>query len=78
MIAEKLKVIGRNHVGNKPDPVDWSEYIDNDEDFKEEFLRIYNDKAIAKANNYSPDVFDNMCLNMEIALPQDDDRPELV
>ena len=42
MIAEKLKVVGRNYVGNKPNPEDWAEYIDDNKDFKEEFMWVYN------------------------------------
>ena len=75
-IAEKLKVVVRNYVGSKPDPDDWAEYMDNDEDFKEEFLRIYNDNTIPEADDYSPDVLDDTYLNMEVALPRDDDGPE--
>ena len=69
MIAEKFKVVGRNYVGNKLDPEDLAKYIDNKEDFKEEFLRIYDNNTIPKASNYSPDVLDNTYLNMEVALP---------
>ena len=29
MIDEKLKVVGRNYVGNKSNPEDWAKYIDN-------------------------------------------------
>ena len=75
-IAEKLKVVVRNYVGSKPDPDDWAEYMDNDEDFKEEFLRIYNDNTIPEADDHSPDVLDDTYLNMEVALPRDDDGPE--
>ena len=72
----KLKVVGRNYVGNRPSPEDWAEYIDNKKDFTEEFLWIYNNNTIPEANNYSSDVLDNTYLNMEVALTQDDDRPE--
>ena len=71
-----MKVVGRNYVGDKPNPNDWAEYIDNDEDFKEEFLRIYNDNTIPEADDYSPDVLDDTYLNMDVALPRDDDGPE--
>ena len=75
-IAEMLKVVKRKSVGYKPNPEDWAKYIDNDKDFKEEFLQIYNVNTIPEANNYSPDVLDDTYLNMDVMLPQDDDGPE--
>jgi hypothetical protein len=57
--------------GAKPNPEDWSEYLQHDLDFQEEFNNIVKDPGILEANkDFTPDVFDNTSyLNMELAIP---------
>ena len=63
--------------GAKPNPADWSEYLENDPDFQEEFDNIVNDSSIKEADDdFTPDVFDDTYLNMELAIPRDGDGPE--
>jgi hypothetical protein len=62
----------------KPNPEDWSEYLQYDPDFQQEFGNIVNDPGISEANkDFTPDVFDNTYLNMELVIPRDSDGPEL-
>ncbi len=64
--------------GAKPNPEDWSEYLEHDPDFQEEFDNIVNDPTVPEADDgFTPDVFDDTYLNMELAIPRDgDDGPE--
>ena len=74
-IHDKLKCEQRGYLGDKPNPEDWADLIDEDDDFREEFQKIYNDSSIPEADNYTPEVGDDTYINMEIALPRDDDGP---
>ena len=47
-----------------------------DVDFREEFFKVYADEKIPEADDYSPEVLDNLFLNMELALPRGGDGPE--
>ena len=76
-IRTKLKCTGdKDYVGDKPDPEAWADLLDEDEDFREEFQKIYNDKNIPEADDYTPEVLDDTYLNMEVALPRDGEGPE--
>jgi hypothetical protein len=64
-----------SHDGAKPNPEDWSECLENDPDFQEEFDKIINDTKVPEANNdFAPDACDNPCVSMELATPRDGDR----
>ena len=75
-IRSKLKCINRGYVGDKPNPDDWADLLEEDEDFREEFQNIYNNSDIREADDYTPEVLEDTYLNMEIALPRDDEGPE--
>jgi hypothetical protein len=64
--------------GAKTNPEDWSEYLQYSPDFQEEeFNNIVNDPGISKADkDFTPDVFNDTYLNMELAIPRDSDGPE--
>ena len=62
--------------GNKLRPEDWAQYM-NDEDFKEEFFKVYESDEIQEADDYSPEIDDECYLNMELALPRDGEGPTL-
>ena len=65
------------YEGSKPNPEDWSEFLEFDPDFQEEFNEIVNDTNIPEADkDFTPDVFDDTYLNMELAIPRDGDGPE--
>ena len=76
-IHTKLKCGQRGFQGDKPNPEDWADMIDSDEDFREEFERIFHDDTIPEADDYTPEVLEDTYLNMEVALPRDDEGPEL-
>ena len=90
-----MKCESRGYEGSKPDPKDWSDLFEEDEDFKEEFNKIFNDLTVPEAdqNNdgeqsiylddninpeleHTPEVLQDTYLNMELALPRDDEGPE--
>ena len=65
--------------GDKPDPELWADYIAMDEDFREEFFKVYSNDDVPEADNdpeYSPEVIDALMVNMELALPRGDAGPE--
>ena len=63
--------------GNNPDPADWADILEDDEDFQEEFNRIYQDLDIPEADvTFTPDLMDDTYWNMEVALPRDSEGPE--
>jgi hypothetical protein len=63
------------HDGAKPNPEDWSECLENNADFQEEFDNIINDTKVPEANNnFAPDACDNPCVSMDLVTPRDGDR----
>jgi hypothetical protein len=63
--------------GAKPNPEHWSEYLQYNPDFQEEFDNIVNDPGISEADkDFTPDVFDDTYLNMELAIPRDSNGPK--
>jgi hypothetical protein len=65
------------YEGAEPNPEDWSEYLQYDPDFQDEFDNIVNDLGISEADkDFTPNVFDDTYLNMELAIPRDSDGPE--
>jgi hypothetical protein len=60
-------------IGDKPSPEDWAEFMEFDEDFQEEFSNIICNDDIKEADEeFTPEVFDDTYLNMELALPSGD------
>ena len=74
-IRLKLKE-NRTYLGAKPNPADWGDYFEDDEDFHNEFNRIFDDEDIAQADDFTPEVMEDTYLNMELAMPRDDTGPE--
>ena len=75
-IHTKLKCVNRGYIGDKPNPEDWADLMEEDEDFREEFQLMYNDDTLPEADDYTPEVLEDTYLNMEIALPRDGEGPE--
>ena len=61
--------------GDKPDPAMWADLVEHDEDFNEEFFKVYGDDKLHEADDFSPEIMDNGYLNMELALPRDGETP---
>ena len=62
--------------GDFPDPLKWADMLEDDEDFREEFDRIYQDKDIPEADNvFNPEIMDDTYMNMEVALSRDTEGP---
>jgi len=59
--------------GAKDDPADWGmDDLEFDPEFQDEFERVVNDKNLPEADaTFTPDVFDDTYVNMELALPRD-------
>jgi hypothetical protein len=65
------------YVGAKPNPEDWSEYLQFNPEFQEEFDNIGNNCGTLEVDkDFTPDVFDSTYLNMELAVPRDSDGPK--
>ena len=74
-IKDKFKTGDRGFEGDKPNPEDWSDFLEEDPEFREEFNRVYNNTDIKEADEYTPEVGDDTYVNMELALPRDDTGP---
>ena len=75
-IHDKLKIIRKGYVGDKPNPDAWAELIEEDPDFREEFQKVYNDDTLPEADVRTPEVLEDTYINMEVALPRDSEGPE--
>jgi len=63
----------RQDIGDKPSPEDWAEFMEFDEDIQKDFSNIVSNDDIKEADDeFTPEVFDDTYLNMEIALPSGD------
>ena len=69
-LTNKLKSPVRGYKGDKPNPEDWADLIESDDDFREEFETIYNSDSIKEADEFTPEVLQDTYLNMELALPR--------
>ena len=74
--ARKLQSPLKGYNGDKPNPEDWADLIENDEDFREEFNSIYNSENIHEADDFTPEVMEDTYVNMELALPRDGEGPD--
>jgi hypothetical protein len=63
--------------GAKPNPKDWSEYLENDPDFQEEFDNVISESNMPEADDtFAPDACGDAHVNMELAMPRDGDGPD--
>lgn len=63
-------------TGGKPDLAAWSELLETDPDFAEEFAQTFDNPDVPEADaEFDPDSYDSY-LNMELALERDDTTPE--
>ena len=65
------------YIGDKPNPEHWADLLENDEDFRDEFTRIFDNDDIKEADDITPEALDDTYLKMEVALPRDGEGPEL-
>lgn len=63
--------------GDKPDLNEYLDLLNEDEDFAEEFNRIFSNDEVDKADNQSiPEQYGSF-INMELAIDREDEYPEL-
>ena len=75
-MANKFKE-GRlqNQAPNKPNLEDWSDLVEYDQDFADEFNRIYDNTDVPEADDkFDPDSFDSF-LGMELSVDRGDVHP---
>ena len=73
-VRERLQAPGDAAAPDaRVDPEAWRNYLrEMDSDFKEEFDWVVSDDGIPEADDeFTPDIFDDTYLNIEIALPRD-------
>ena len=75
-IASRYKE-GRLYTrGDKPDLEEWSELLDTDPDFAEEFAQTFDNPSVKEADDeFDPDSYDSY-VNMELSMARDGDEPE--
>ena len=62
--------------GSNPNPEYWLEYLEYDPDFWEGFDSIINDSNVLESDaDFTPDIFYNTYLNMELEIPRYGDGP---
>jgi hypothetical protein len=81
-ISRRIKADEFPVDGDKPDPELWADLKDVDEDFREEFFKVYQDENLPDAMDDvvlqpSPGIANSEILSMELALPRDGANPEL-
>ena len=76
-IKDKLKCKDRTYKGSKPNPEDWADIAEYDQEFTDEFNKIFNNPDISEADDYTPEILEDTYLNMEIAMPRDGEGPEI-
>ena len=60
-----------------PDPLKWADILEDDEDSREEFDKIYQDKDIPETDDvFTPEIMDDTYMNIEAALTRDTEGPE--
>jgi hypothetical protein len=75
-IAERFQEGCLVTTGGKPDLEAWSELLETDPDFAEEFAQTFDNPDVPEADDeFDPDSYDSY-LNMELALERDDTTPE--
>ena len=63
----------KQDIWDKSSPEDWAEFMEFNEDFQEEFSNIVSNDDIKEPDkDFTPKVFDDTYLNMELALPSGD------
>lgn len=76
-VSRRLKTDDFPVDGDKPDPEAWADLVETDDDFREEFFKVYQNADIKDAEEEpSPEIEDATYLNMELALPRDGEGPE--
>lgn len=76
-IKERFKEDRLVPKGEKPDPSEWAEILEDDLDFAAEFARIFNNPEVKEADDdFDPDTYDSY-LNMELALDRGGENPEV-
>jgi hypothetical protein len=78
-VVERMK--DENHIVQEEGGLqlqDWNEFpVEEDPDFVDEFQNVISDPEIPDEDeNFTPDVFGDTYLNMEIALPRGGGDPE--
>ena len=74
-IADKFKE-GRIATNGTPTPDEWSDLLEDDEDFAAEFNCLFDNPEVAEADDtFDPDSFD-LYLNMELTVDRGGDHPE--
>ena len=74
-IHRRLKCDDRGYEGSKPNPSDWTDLLEEDPDFKEEFQRIFDNPSIPEADEYTPSVLEDTYVDKELILPRDGEGP---
>ena len=75
-IHRRLRSEPRQYDGDKPNPQNWADLLEEDEDFADEFAKIFNNTDIPESDEYTPEVLEDTYLNVELALPRDSEGPE--
>ena len=78
-IHTHLKCKDRRYDGCKPNPEDWADLIEADEDFRDEFRKVFNAKNIPESDDLPQDETEDhdTYVEMELALNRDDDGPAM-
>ena len=66
-----------SYIGDKLNLDHWEDLLKNYEDFREEFICIFNKGNILEADKFTLETLDDTYLRIEVILPRDSDSSEL-
>ena len=69
-IQQRLKSYNRGYEGFKQSPQDWADMLEEDPYFADKFKRVFNNSGIIEADGFTPEFFEDMYVDMDIALPR--------
>ena len=58
------------YEGSKPSPQDWTDFLEENTNFDEEFKMVFNNADVPKLYYLIPEVIEDTYVDTEIALPR--------
>ena len=63
-IQQQIRADNRGYKGPKPSSKDWADMLEEDPDFAEEFKSLFKNSNITKADDFTPEVFEDTYVDM--------------
>lgn len=73
----QLESENRGHKGSKPEPQNWADLVEGEEDFAEEFNKIFNDSTVFEADDDN-NRKEKLKFDHTVTFPEYKHRPEVL